>query len=80
MKDRPLPGGGSKAFRFAGYRAVVSVVWHDPPKSVLGEGRQATVTLGPPADAALLPCPLAVPGVARPIAPLPPVTSVTPSV
>ena len=41
-----MPGSSCKAFRFAGYRAVVSVERHDPPKLVGGEGRQATVTLG----------------------------------
>ena len=70
-----MPGSSCKAFRFAGYRAVVSVERHDPPKLVGGEGRQATVTLG---AATVAPCPLtATPAVAPPATPAapPPVLS-----
>ena len=70
-----MPGSSCKAFRFAGYRPVVSVERHDPPKLVGGEGRQATVTLG---AATVAPCPLtATPAVAPPATPAapPPVLS-----
>ena len=70
-----MPGSSCKAFRFAGYRAVVSVERHDPPKLVGGEGRQATVTLG---AATAAPCPLtATPAAAPPATPAapPPVLS-----
>ena len=70
-----MPGSSCKAFRFAGYRAVVSVERHDPPKLVGGEGRQATVTLG---AATAMPCPLtATPAAAPPATPAapPPVLS-----
>ena len=70
-----MPGSSCKAFRFAGYRAVVSVERHDPPKLVGGEGRQATVTLGSPTAR---PCPLtATPAAAPPATPAapPPVLS-----
>ena len=70
-----MPGSSCKAFRFAGYRAVVSVARHDPPKLVGGEGRQATVTLG---AATAAPCPLtATPAAAPPATPAaaPPVLS-----
>ena len=65
-----MPGSSCKAFRFAGYRAVVSVERHDPPKLVGGEGRQATVTLGSPTAR---PCPLtATPAAAPPATPAAP--------
>ena len=65
-----MPGSSCKAFRFAGYRAVVSVERHDPPKLVGGEGRQATVTLG---AATATPCPLtATPAAAPPATPAAP--------
>ena len=65
-----MPGSSCKAFRFAGYRPVVSVERHDPPKLVGGEGRQATVTLG---AATVAPCPLtATPAVAPPATPAAP--------
>ena len=70
-----MPGSSCKAFRFAGYRPVVSVERHDPPKLVGGEGRQATVTLG---AATATPCPLtATPAAAPPATPAapPPVLS-----
>ena len=71
-----MPGSSCKAFRFAGYRAVVSVERHDPPKLVGGEGRQATVTLG---AATATPCPLTTttPAAAPPATPAapPPVLS-----
>ena len=70
-----MPGSSCKAFRFAGYRPVVSVERHDPPKLVGGEGRQATVTLG---AATAAPCPLtATPAAAPPATPAapPPVLS-----
>ena len=65
-----MPGSSCKAFRFAGYRPVVSVERHDPPKLVGGEGRQATVTLG---AATAMPCPLtATPAAAPPATPAAP--------
>ena len=65
-----MPGSSCKAFRFAGYRPVVSVERHDPPKLVGGEGRQATVTLG---AATVAPCPLtATPAAAPPATPAAP--------
>ena len=65
-----MPGSSCKAFRFAGYRPVVSVERHDPPKLVGGEGRQATVTLG---AATATPCPLtATPAAAPPATPAAP--------
>ena len=65
-----MPGSSCKAFRFAGYRAVVSIERHDPPKLVGGEGRQATVTLG---AATATPCPLtATPAAAPPATPAAP--------
>lgn len=70
-----VPGSSCKAFRFAGYRAVVSVERHDPPKLVGGEVRQATITLG---GATAAPCPLtATPAAAPPATPAarPPVLS-----
>ena len=70
-----MPGSSCKAFRFAGYRPVVSVERHHPPKLVGGEGRQATVTLG---AATATPCPLtATPAAAPPATPAapPPVLS-----
>jgi len=61
-----LPGGsGSKGFRFAGMRSVVSVETHSTPKMVGGEARQATVTLSAPTEGGT--CPLQVAGIPRAI-------------
>ena len=61
-----LPGGsGSKGFRFAGMRSVVSVQTHATPKMVGGEARQATVTLSAPTAGET--CPLQVAGIPRAI-------------
>ena len=61
-----LPGGsGSKGFRFAGMRSVVSVETHSTPKMVGGEARQATVTLSAPTAGET--CPLQVAGSPRAI-------------
>ena len=61
-----LPGGsGSKGFRFAGMRSVVSVETHSTPKMVGGEARQATVTLSVPTAGGT--CPLQVAGIPRAI-------------
>ena len=61
-----LPGGsGSKGFRFAGMRSVVSVETHSTPKMVGGEARQATVTLSAPTAGGT--CPLQVAGIPRAI-------------
>ena len=61
-----LPGGsGSKGFRFAGMRSVVSVETHSTPKMVGGEARQATVTLSAPTAGET--CPLQVAGIPRAI-------------
>ena len=61
-----LPGGsGSKGFRFAGMRSVVSVQTHSTPKMVGGEARQATVTLSAPTAGET--CPLQVAGIPRAI-------------
>ena len=61
-----LPGGsGSKGFRFAGMRSVMSVQTHSTPKMVGGEARQATVTLSAPT--AGVTCPLQVAGIPRAI-------------
>jgi hypothetical protein len=59
-----LPSGsGSKGFRFAGMRSVVSVETHSRPKMVGGEARQATVTLSAPTAGET--CPLQVAGIPR---------------
>ena len=61
-----LPGGsGSKGFRFAGMRSVVSVETHSTSKMVGGEARQATVTLSAPTAGET--CPLQVAGIPRAI-------------
>ena len=61
-----LPSGsGSKGFRFAGMRSVVSVQTHSTPKMVGGEARQATVTLSAPTAGGT--CPLQVAGIPRAI-------------
>jgi len=61
-----LPSGsGSKGFRFAGMRSVVSVQLHTTPKMVGGEARQATVTLSAPTAGET--CPLQVAGIPRAI-------------
>ncbi|CAH0370964.1 unnamed protein product [Pelagomonas calceolata] len=61
-----LPSGsGSKGFRFAGMRSVVSVETHSTPKMVGGEARQATVTLSAPTAGET--CPLQVAGIPRAI-------------
>ena len=61
-----LPSGsGSKGFRFAGMRSVVSVQTHSRPKMVGGEARQATVTLSAPTAGET--CPLQVAGIPRAI-------------
>ena len=61
-----LPSGsGSKGFRFAGMRSVVSVQTHSRPKMVGGEARQATVTLSAPTAGGT--CPLQVAGIPRAI-------------
>ena len=61
-----LPGGsGSKGFRFAGMRSVMSVQTHSTPKIVGGEARQATVTLSAPTAGGT--CPLQVAGIPRAI-------------
>ena len=82
-----LPGGsGSKGFRFAGMRSVVSVQTHSRPKMVGGEARQATVTLSAPTAGGT--CPLQVAGIPRAIqvagapapAPAPPPQPVAPPV
>ena len=79
-----LPGGsGSKGFRFAGMRSVVSVQTHSTPKMVGGEARQATVTLSAPTAGET--CPLQVAGIPRAIqvagapAPRPAAPPVTPA-
>merc|ERR1712091_344312 len=52
---------GSKGFRFAGMRSVVSVETHSTPKMVGADARQATVMLSAPTAGET--CPLQIAGI-----------------